>query len=292
MKVFVAGSEGQLGRALVERLGDRVAWAGGRSALDVRDAAAVRERVLGARADVVVNATAYNNVDGAETDAGQAFAVNEGGALHLARAAAESGAVMVHVSTNYVFDGALSRPYVEDDPVNPLSVYARSKRAGEVAVMGAGGPHVVVRTSALFGHGGNRAKGGSFVDRVLERGRAGTPLRVVDDQHISATYAPDLAEAILALLGAGARGLVHVVNEGECTWHALAVEALRQAGVRAEVAPLSTRELAAPAPRPAYSVLSTARYRALGLPALRDWRDAVGERIRAGEGLTPRVRAT
>jgi dTDP-4-dehydrorhamnose reductase len=282
VNVFVAGAEGQLGRALVERLAGRIAWAGGRGALDVRDAAAVRARVREARPDVVVNATAYNAVDAAESDSGPAFAVNEGGALHLARAAAEAGAVMVHVSTNYVFDGAATRPYTEDDPVNPLSVYGKSKRAGEVAVMGAGGPHLVVRTSALFGHGGNRAKGGSFVDRVLERGRSGTPLRIVDDQRVSTTYAPDLAEGILGLLGTGARGLFHVVNEGECTWHALAVEALRRAGIRAEVAALSTRELAAPARRPAYSVLSTARYRSLGLPPLRDWRDALAARLRAG----------
>ena len=281
MNVFVAGSEGQLGRALAARLGERIAWAGGRAALDVRDVAAVRARVLEARPDVVVNATAYNNVDGAESDPEQAFAVNEGGARNLARAAAEAGAVMVHVSTNYVFDGAAIRPYAEDDPVNPLSAYGRSKRAGEVAVIGAGGPHVVVRTSALFGHGGNRAKGGSFVDRVLERGRAGTPLRIVDDQRVSTTYAPDLAEAILALLGKGARGVFHVVNEGECTWHALAVAALRIAGIEAEVAALTTRELAAPAPRPAYSVLSTARYRALGLAPLRHWRDALAARVRA-----------
>lgn len=281
MNAFVAGSEGQLGRALVERLSGRIAWAGGRAALDVRDAAAVRARVFAARPDVVLNATAYNNVDGAESDREQAFAVNEGGAKNLARAAAEAGAVMVHVSTNYVFDGAAARPYTEDDPVNPLSVYGRSKRAGEVAVVEAGGPHLVVRTSALFGHGGNRAKGGSFVDRVLERARAGTPLRIVDDQHVSTTYAPDLADAILALVGAGARGVFHVVNEGECTWHALAVEALRQAGIAAEVAATTTGALGAPARRPLYSVLSTARYRALGLPPLRHWRDALAARLRA-----------
>ena len=282
MKVLVAGAHGQLGRELVARLGPRVAWAGGRSDLDVTDAEAVRARVASVRPDVVVNATAYNNVDGAETDEAGAFAVNEGGPGNLARAAADAGALVVHVSTNYVFDGAKREPYGEDDAARPLSVYGRSKRAGEVAVIGAGPEHLVVRTSALFGHGGNASKGGSFVDRVIARGRAGTPLRVVDDQEISTTYAPDLAEAILALVEDGARGVYHVVNEGTCTWHALAVEALRLAGVRAEVAAVSSQELGAPAPRPRYSVLSTARYRSRGLPALRDWREALAARLSRG----------
>ena len=279
MKVLVAGAHGQLGKELVARLGPEIAWAGGRSDLDVADAAAVRARVAEVRPDVIVNATAFNNVDGAETDRDAAFAVNLGGPLNLALAAADAGAVIVHVSTNYVFDGAAQRPYEVDDPARPLSVYGLSKRAGEMAVAGVGGEHLVVRTSALFGHGGNASKGGSFVDRVIARGRAGTPLRVVDDQEISTTYAPDLAEAILGLVRGGARGVFHVVNEGSCTWHALAVEALRLAGVRAEVAAVSSQELGAPAPRPRYSVLATGRYRSHGLPALRSWRDALAARI-------------
>ena len=282
MKVLVAGAHGQLGRELVARLGPDLGWAGGREALDVTDPEAVRARVAAVRPDVVVNATAYNNVDGAETDPEGAFAVNEAGPAHLARAASDSGALVVHVSTNYVFDGEHREPYGEDDAARPLSVYGRSKLAGERAVLAAGPRHLVVRTSALFGHGGNASKGGSFVDRVIARGRAGTPLRVVDDQEISTTYAPDLADAILALVRDGARGLFHVVNEGSCTWHALAVEALRLAGVRAEVAAVSSAELGAPAPRPRYSVLSTARYRSRGLPALRGWRDALAARLSRG----------
>lgn len=283
MRAFLAGSEGQLGRALAALLGPRVVWAGGRDALDVRDAAAVRARVAEARPDVVVNATAYNKVDGAESEPDEALAVNMGGALHLAVAAAEAGALMVHVSTNYVFDGRSPRPYTEDDPVRPLSVYGLTKRAGELAVAGVGGPHLVIRTSALFGRGGSRAKGGSFVDRILEGAREGALLRVVDDQEISTTYAPDLAAALVALVESGARGTVHVVNEGTCTWHALAVEALRQAGVRATVAAVSSEELGAPARRPRYSVLSTARYASRGLTPLRDWRAALGEHLR-GDG--------
>jgi dTDP-4-dehydrorhamnose reductase len=278
---MVVGAHGQLGRELVARIGPEVAWAGGRADLDVTDPAAVDARVAEARPDVIFNATAYNNVDGAETDRDGAFAVNEGGPAHLAGAAARRSALIVHVSTNYVFDGEKTQPYREDDAARPLSVYGRSKLAGERAVA-AGADHLIVRTSALFGHGGNASKGGSFVDRVVARGRSGARLRIVDDQEISTTYAPDLADAILALVRDGARGMFHVVNEGSCTWHALAVEALRLAGVRCEVAAVSTAELAAPAPRPRYSVLSTARYRSRGLPALRGWRDALAARVSRG----------
>jgi dTDP-4-dehydrorhamnose reductase len=279
VRVLVAGAAGQLGRALVEQLGPQVLWAGGRSDLDVRDADAVRERVTSARPDVVINATAYNKVDAAETERDEAFAVNERGPLNLARAAASVGALMVHVSTNYVFDGAKTTPYTEDDDAHPLNEYGRSKRAGERAVMGVGGDHLIVRTSALFGRGGNRAKGGSFIDRVLSRARAGEPLRIVDDQVLSTTYVPDLAAGIVSLLGAGARGMFHVVNDGECTWHTLAAEAVKGAGFDVSVAPVSSEELGAPARRPIYSVLSTGKYRSLGLPRLREWRAALADHL-------------
>lgn len=275
----MAGAAGQLGRALVARLGSRVVWAGGREALDVRDEAAVRARVAEARPDVIFNATAYNAVDRAEVERDEAMAVNEAGPRHLAAAAAEAGAVMVHVSTNYVFDGALRRPYTEDDAAHPLSAYGLSKRAGEIAVTSAGGPHLLVRTSALFGRGGNRVKGGSFVDRVLAGARAGAPLRIVNDQEISATHVPDLAAALVALVEAECRGIYHVVNEGTCTWHSLAVEALKQAGVDAPVEAVTSEELAAPARRPRYSVLSTEKYRAHGLPALPEWRAALADHL-------------
>jgi dTDP-4-dehydrorhamnose reductase len=279
VRALVAGAAGQLGRALVARLGSRVVWSGGREALDVRDEAAVRARVSDARPDVIFNATAYNAVDRAEVERDEAMAVNEAGPRHLAAAAAEAGAVMVHVSTNYVFDGALQRPYREDDAAHPLSAYGLSKRAGEIAVTSAGGPHLVVRTSALFGRGGNRVKGGSFVDRILAGARAGVPLRIVSDQEISATHVPDLAAALVALVEAQCRGIYHVVNEGTCTWHSLAVEVLKQAGLDAPVEAVTSEELGAPARRPRYSVLSTEKYRGQGLPPLPDWRAALADHL-------------
>ena len=277
MRVFLAGSAGQLGAALVRTLGDQVAWAGGREALDVRDGAAVLRVVQAARPDVVINATAYNKVDAAEVETAEALAVNAAGPRHLARAAREAGAVVVHVSTDYVFDGTRRAPYTEDDPPRPLSAYGVSKLAGELMVAASGAPFLIVRTSAVFGSGGSRGKGGSFVERILARARAGEPVRVVDDQVLSPTYAPDLASAILALLETGARGLFHVTGAGSTSWHGFAVAALRRAGLDVPVQAVKSKEFAAPAARPAYSVLSNGRYLALGLPPLRGFEAALAE---------------
>ena len=281
MRVLLGGAGGQLGQALVRLLGDRLVWAGGHGELDVRDAASVRRVVAAARPDVVINATAYNKVDAAETEPAEALAVNAEGPLHLARAARAAGALVVHVSTDYVFDGRRAEPYREDDPPNPLGAYGVSKLAGEMLVAGATPDHLIVRTSGVFAAGGSKAKGGSFVERILARARSGQPLRVVADQTFSPTYAPDLAAGLIALIEARARGLVHLTNQGACTWHEMAVAALEFAGVRAPVDAIRAQDLGAPAPRPAYSVLDNARYREMGLTPLRHWRDALREMLEA-----------
>jgi dTDP-4-dehydrorhamnose reductase len=280
LRALVTGAHGQLGQALVRLLGDRVAWAGGRDELDVRDPSAVRRVVAAARPDVVINATAYNKVDAAESEPAEALAVNAEGPLHLARAAGEAGARIVHVSTDYVFDGRGTRPYAETDPPNPIGAYGVSKLSGELLVAGATPAHLIVRTSGVFAAGGSRAKGGSFVERILARARAGEPLRVVADQVFSPTYAPDLAQAILALLDRGALGVVHVTNQGTCSWHEMASAALELAGLRGvPVQAIRAEQLAAAARRPAWSVLDNARWRALGLPPLRPWREALREML-------------
>ena len=277
MKVAVTGAAGQLGRALVDRLGARAAWAGGRDALDVRDPAAVSRVLDDVRPGVVINAAAYNDVDGAESDPASAMAVNAVGPGNLARACRERGALLVHVSTDYVFDGAKGEPYREEDCPRPASVYGVSKLAGCLLVAAAGGPHLIVRTSGVFGAGGNRVKGGSFVERILAKARSGQPLRVVNDQVSSPTYAPDLAAALVTLVEQGARGLLHVTNSGACSPYDLATAALEIAGIHARIEPIRTADLDAPARRPAYSVLDNSRARAAGLPPLRSWRDALAE---------------
>jgi dTDP-4-dehydrorhamnose reductase len=281
MKALVAGAAGQLGQALLARLGGQVVAAFDRAALDVRDPEAVRSAVAAARPEVVFNASAYNKVDGAESEAAEAFAVNALGPLHLARACGAVGARLVHVSTDYVFDGSSRRPWREDDRPAPLGVYGTSKLAGELLVSAAGPEHLIVRTSGVLGRGGSRGKGGSFVERIVARARSGEPLRVVADQTLAPTYAPDLAAALVALVEAGERGLWHVTGEDACTWHELAVAAVAAAGLSVAVAPLSSAELAAPARRPAYSVLDTTRYRARGFPSLRSWRAILAELVRS-----------
>jgi dTDP-4-dehydrorhamnose reductase len=277
VKALVLGAAGQLGRELVPRLGDELAWAGGRAELDVTDERAVTALVARVRPDVVFNATAYNRVDAAESEPERAFAVNALAPRALALAARAAGALLVHVSTDYVFDGALTRPYLEDDLAHPLSVYGASKLAGERHVLASGAKALVVRTSGVLGRRGSAQKGGSFVDRILAQARAGKPLRVVADQVFAPTSAGELARALVELVRLGARGLCHVTNQGSCSWHELAKAALAAAGLERPVEPIAAAELGLPARRPAYSVLDTSRGRALGLPPLRPWKDALAD---------------
>lgn len=279
MRALVVGASGQLGRELVTWIGGDLEWAGGRDALDVTDAAAVAALVARVRPDVVYNAAAYNRVDAAESEHERAFAVNARAPLALASAARAVGAVIVHVSSDYVFDGRASRPYREDDPVGPLSTYGASKLAGERAVLGSGAEAIVVRTSGVLGRGGSAQKGGSFVDRILARARAGAPLSVVADQVFAPTFASELARALVDLVRLEARGLYHVTNEGQCSWHELATEALAAAGLSQPVEAITAASLGLPARRPAYSVLDTSRAHALGLAPLRPWREALRDLV-------------
>jgi len=281
VRALVVGSLGQLGRELVSQLGDEVVWAGDRAELDITRPESVSTVVERARPDVVFNATAYNKVDGAETEPAAAFEVNALGPRLLALAAREANALVVHVSTDYVFDGTATKPYREDDCPRPLGVYGISKLTGEQLVAASGCEHLVLRTSGLIGRRGSEQKGGSFVERILAQARAGKPLRVVADQVFAPTGASDLAAAAIALARKGARGLVHVTNDETCTWHDLATAALELAGLDAPVERIRAADLGLPARRPAYSVLDTARYRSLGLPPLRPWREALADCLAA-----------
>jgi dTDP-4-dehydrorhamnose reductase len=275
VRAVVVGSAGQLGREIVALLGGEVAWAGDRAEIDATDGAAVSALVARVRPDVVFNAAADNRVDAAESEPQAAFAVNASAPHFLARAARDAGALLVHYSTDYVFDGTASRPYREDDAPRPLGVYGASKLAGEMLVAASGAEHLVVRTSGVLGRGGSEQKGGSFVERIVAQARAGQPLRVVADQVFAPTCAADLAAASLALVRAGGRGLFHVTNAGACSWHELASAALAASGLDVPVERITVAELRLPARRPAYSVLDGGRYLGLGLPPLRSWREAL-----------------
>jgi dTDP-4-dehydrorhamnose reductase len=282
VRALVVGSLGQLGRELVAQLGDEVAWAGDRAELDVTNGDAVAVMVERVHPDVVFNATAYNKVDGAETEPAVAFELNALVPRLLALAAREAKALLVHVSTDYVFDGTATRPYREDDCPRPLGVYGISKLTGELLVAASGCEHLTLRTSGLLGRGGSQQKGGSFVERILTQARAGKPLRVVGDQSFAPTCAHDLATAAIALVRAGTRGLVHVTNAGSCSWYELAAEALAFAGLRVPIERIEAADLNLAARRPAYSVLDTSRYASLGLPPLRPWQEALADCLGAG----------
>ena len=267
MRVLVTGAAGQLGRELVAafaRSGHDVVPAD-RSVLDVSEREQALQ-VLGAvRPHAVVHAAAWTDVDGCEGDADWAFRVNAMGTRHVAEAARSVGARVCYLSTDYVFDGRAGRPYTEWDTPNPLSVYGRSKLAGEALL---GPDDTVVRTSWVCGrHGRN------FVKTVLGRARQDQPLTVVDDQHGCPTFADDLAGAIHHLVSARLPGTFHVTNQGPTTWYDLARDVVLAAGLDPElVQPIPTVELQPPrpAPRPAYAVLDNAALRLGGHPLLPD----------------------
>jgi len=280
MRIAVVGAAGQLGRELCRLLPPADTIPLTRSDADLHDTAAVCTRLAAVRPDVVVNCAADNRVDAAEADARDAVAVNALGVAALARHCRDHGALLVHVSTDYVFDGRATRPYTEDDPVGPLGAYARTKLAGELFAQALAPRHAILRVAGLYAEGGSRGKGGNFVDKVLAQARVGKPLRIVADQITAPTWARDVAEAMVRLVprlaaGSAPTGVYHVTNAGACSWYEFAQAALEVARVPAEITPIDTAELAAPAPRPAYSVLANARLSAIGEPPLRSWHDAL-----------------
>jgi dTDP-4-dehydrorhamnose reductase len=241
-----------------------------RADCDITRAAAVEAAVERASPALVVNCAAYTHVDDAETDVAGAFAVNAEGAGHVAEAAARSGAKLVHISTDYVFDGALRRPYRETDPAAPLGSYARSKWAGELRVASASRDAYVVRTGELYG-----SAGPNFFAAVIARARAGKPVRVVSDQVVSPTWTRELARQIALLVDEAPPGLYHATADGETTWYEAAREAFRLLRIGAAVEPISTQSWGSPTPRPAYSVLAHRALVDLGLYRMRHWREAL-----------------
>jgi dTDP-4-dehydrorhamnose reductase len=276
MIILLAGAGGQLGRDLQLALRGAQLHPFDHRQLDIADARAVNAAVDRVHPDWIINAAAFNDVDGAEQAPDQAFAVNAAGAGNLADAAARVGAAIVHISTDYVFDGAKGAPYTEDDHPNPLSVYARTKYEGEQRVLASGASACVLRTAWLYGW-----RGKNFVKAILAAAERGGPLRVVADQVGSPTATRDLSEAISALIGQGGgsarRGLFHVVNSGACSRFEFAKAIV---GGRVEVQPITTAEAARVAPRPKNSALTSTRWPATGLPTLSPWEVALKRFLR------------
>jgi dTDP-4-dehydrorhamnose reductase len=266
LKALVLGANGQLGAELVRLLGDESSVP--HAAVSITDEAAVDALISSRQPEVVFNCAAYNAVDRAESDRDAAFAINAKGPGHVATACARIGAWFVHFSTNFVFDGLGAEPYVETDVPAPLSVYGRSKLAGEESSLAAGTHVLVMRTAAVFG----RSTGRSFPERIVERARAGESLRVVSDQTVNPTYARDLAAAAVELAEHRFAGVVHAVADGCSAWDEFARAAIADSGLSAEVESISTDAFPTPARRPANGCLSSIRYH-----ALRHWKEAVSE---------------
>ncbi len=271
MIITVTGARGQLGQAMVRRLAERhTVTALARGDLDIADATAVERAVAALHPDAIVNCAAYNAVDRAEDDVPAALDGNAFGVQSLARAAVREGAALVHFSTDFVFDGTASRPYVEDAPVAPLSVYGQSKLLGEWFARAAP-RYYVLRVESLFG--GTLPR--SSIDRITAAIRAGDEARVFEDRIVSPTFVEDAVAATQVLLERQAEpGLYHCVNSGATTWHELAQHIADILGVQPRLVPVRLADVPLRAPRPRYCALSNAKLAAAGV-SMPTWQDAL-----------------
>lgn len=283
MRVLVTGAHGQLGSEIVRLVGERPADAVLGVELpevDITSADDVRACVDGFHPHVVVNCAAWTAVDLAEEREADALRVNGDGPAILARACAQAGAWLVHLSTDYVFDGQATSAYAEDAEPDPQSAYGRTKLAGEVAVRSVlPDASYLVRTAWLYG-----LRGSNFVKTMLRAAAERETVSVVDDQRGQPTYARDLARQIMLLLDARpAAGTYHATNSGEVSWYGFTCAIFEQAGLDpARVMPTDSASFQRPAPRPAYSVLGHRKWAAAGLPAMRDWREGLASAFADG----------
>ncbi len=265
MRILVTGAGGQLGLELKDSLAkDHEVVALTRKQLDIADAPAVERALEEHGPELVVNAAAYTNVDGCETEPNLAYRVNALGPRNLAQSCERRGGELLHVSTNYVFDGGKEEPYEPFDLPVPISVYGLTKLAGEEYVKHLSTRWYMVRTAAVYGEGHN------FVRKMLRMGRERDVLKVKEDEFVSPTYARDLAEGIAAIVETRLYGLYHVTNAGSCSWYEFAHEILTLAGVEVEVIPIPGVQYPLPAARPVNGVVSGP-----DSPKLRHWREAI-----------------
>lgn len=274
MRVAIIGSSGMLGTDLLEGwAGDVVIPATSRD-VDIRDFSQVQRFLTRERPDWIVLASAFTDVDGSEKSPELAFSINRDGTKNVALAARDTGAKLLYLSTDYVFDGLSDRPYEPTDPVHPLSVYGASKAAGEQAIQEHAKDWIIARTSWLYG-----TSRPCFPEKILHVAETQPELKVVNDQIGSPTYTKDLAGAIRELIRMDARGILNITNSGFCSWFDFAKDVLRKAGRSTLILPISTAEAHRMAKRPAYSVLSPAALGAYGI-ALRSWQDALSDYLR------------
>ncbi len=287
--ILLTGAGGQLASDLEERLRDRAEVVPlSRSELDITDEGAVEHAFSRVRPDVVFNCAAFHNVEICEREVDRSFAVNARAVKQLAERCTEGGAQLVHLSTNYVFDGERDEPYSERDLPRPRSIYAISKLAGEHAALAYCPSALVVRSSGLYGLHGSVSKGGNFVQRMLARAREQGALRMVADQYLTPTYTGDLAVALIQALDRDLTGLLHMTNSGSCSWHEFTLTIMALAGMDTPVEAVETVRSPGTAHRPLNGVLACDRAAQAGLEALPPWRDALeGYMTRAGLAAIP-----
>jgi dTDP-4-dehydrorhamnose reductase len=278
VRALITGGGGQLASDLVELLGDD-AVALSHAELDVADASALARAIDDAQPDVVINCAAFHNLDVCEAEPDQAWAVN----VRAVREMAQRAPRLVHLSTNYVFDGRREEPYAEHDLPAPRSVYALTKLAGEHAALAYGSRSLVVRAAGLYGVHGSVSKGGNFVQRMLARGRESGALKMVADQRLQPTFTVDLAAAIVDALERDATGVVHLTAADACSWHEFTVAIMELAGLDVPVEAVSTTVPPGGVDRPLNGVLARPGADVLGLPTLRPWREGLEDYMtRAG----------
>ncbi len=281
-RTLITGGGGQLASDLEELLGERgQVWSRSREELDITDDEAVAAAMSSFAPTVVYNCAAYHNVDVCEDTEDRAFAVNARAVKRLAQRCTEQGARLVHLSTNYVFDGSGERPWTEEDLPRPRSIYALSKLAGEHAALAYAADALVVRTGGLYGEHGSASKGGNFVVRMITRARETNALRMVADQRLTPTATADLAAALVQASDRGVGGLLHLTNAGACSWYEFTVAIMEEAGIEVPIEAVTTS--GGGADRPLNGVLSCARAEAAGLGPLPHWRDALRRYLAATE---------
>ena len=274
MKILVTGANGQLGREVARQGTGHELILTYYEKLDITDSAAVASFMREIKADAVIHCAAYTNVDGAENDADGAFRVNVVGAQNIAAGCLATGARMVYVSTDYVFDGQSKNPYREFDATNPQSVYGVTKWQGEQIVKEILGRHYILRTAWLYGDGNN------FVKTMLRLAASNDTLRVVHDQIGTPTSTVELTKAIFKLLASDAYGTYHGTCQGQCSWYDFACEIFRQAGKDVKVIPVTTEEFPRPAKRPAHSVLDNYMLRMTVGDPMSTWQEALQEYLK------------
>lgn len=278
MKIAVIGANGQLGSDLIaafEGNGDVVCGLT-HTDIEISDARSVAEALATTQPQVIVNTAAMHHVETCEREPEKAFAINALGPRNLAAAARDSGAVLMHVSTDYVFDGDRRTPYTEEDNPRPLNVYGVSKLAGEHLVRAIAARHFVIRTSGLYGKNPCRAKGGlNFIELMLKLAKERGEVRVVDSEIISPTSTAELAQQIVRLSRSEAYGLYHATAEGSCSWHEFAREIFALTNTSVELKVAGPNEFPAKVPRPKYSVLENQALKSRGLNSFRPWQEGL-----------------